>query len=150
MEKWNVYIDWVQHDNLHRTYTDINSCFNQSTCEEGTGIRARDATVSKCQGYIIWINLDSFKTFDNFRFARILDILDSISGFHIRGWGEARFEAGAVETAEYLQKSLPEVTDEPIDGKVNGGVDELEELDWGHDVDEPYRCEALQVSSHCK
>ena len=42
-------------------YNDINSCFNQSTCEEGTGIRARDATVSKCQGYIIRINLDSFK-----------------------------------------------------------------------------------------
>ena len=28
-----------------------------------------------------------------------------------------------------FKKSLPEVTDEPIDGKVNGGVDELEELD---------------------
>ena len=50
---------------------------------------------------------------------------------------------GLKVTAEDLEECLPEGPDEPIDGEIDGSVDDLKELDRGHDVDEPNRCDSL-------
>ena len=54
-------------------------------------------------------------------------------------------EAQLLSTAENVEESLPEVPNIPIDGEVNGGVDELQQLYGSHQIDEPYRSDSLQV-----
>ena len=45
--------------------------------------------------------------------------------------------------AEYGHEGLPEVSHKPVNGKVEGGVDHLQQLDTGHRIQIPYRSDAL-------
>ena len=50
--------------------------------------------------------------------------------------------------AECHHESFAEVAHKPVNGKVEGGVDYLQQLDTGHRVQIPYRSDALQYLSN--
>ena len=45
--------------------------------------------------------------------------------------------------AEYRHEGFSEVSDKPVNGKIEGGVYHLQQLDTGHRVQIPYRSDAL-------